>query len=494
MAFQYQILAQQLQAQIRTGELPAGQRLNSLRQFAAQHQVSLNTAKSCYELLEAQGWIYAKHKAGYFVKQHISTTQDPLSQNSHTQVPVPQHVDFASQARKVSNLDLQVEILQAAMAPHLIHLGSIQLSPDIIPVDMIRRSVQRALKHAKPEDFLYSDRQGHPQLREALSAHWAEDGFYISKDDIFICNGCMPALASVIQSLTQVGDSVILPMPSFNGQLLLLASLKRKLVEVPAHTQGIDLVRLEQAMRDSGAKVCLITANFQNPLGYCLSNEDKEKIVKLAQQYQCVIIEDDIYAECSHATARPLPLKAWDVEGDVIYVSSVSKSLSPSYRVGWYTLPVKLQHLKARLLTQNVAVNTPLQLGLADMINSRAYRRYLNQLHLRLQHQVQQYRQAIIRCFQQVDIRLSDPQGGYTLWLQLPAQIDSLEMYRFAQQQRINILPGILFGEDQRYKNYIRLNAGHALTEEIEQAIQCLADWVVSQINVEAIEYQANVV
>lgn len=118
----------------------------------------------------------------------------------------------------------------------------------------------------------------------------------------------------------------------------LLASLKRKIVEIPAQHEGFDLIRLEHEMKNSGAKVCLVTANYQNPLGFCLSNEDKQKIAELAEKYQCYIIEDDIYAECGFSLSRPLPIRHWDKKGFVIYCGSVSKSLSSAYRVGWFVL------------------------------------------------------------------------------------------------------------------------------------------------------------
>ncbi|QIO07319.1 aminotransferase-like domain-containing protein [Acinetobacter shaoyimingii] len=473
MSFQYQSLAQHISQKIYHGELTVGQRLSSLRQFAEQHEVSLNTAKSCYELLEAQGLIYVKAKAGYFVKA-------PSDQGRI--IAQPEHLDFAAEAKEVSNLELQIEIHEASISHELIHLGSIQLSPNLIPIDALRRSIQRALKHSKPEDFLYSDRQGHVKLREALSAHWAEDGIFIAKDEIYISNGCMPALSTVIQNLTDVGDSIIIPTPNYNGQLQLLATLKRKILEIPAHADGFDIDRLEQAMRDSSSKVCLLTANFQNPLGFCLSHAEKEKIAKLAAKYQCFVIEDDIYAECAYSLKRPLPIQYWDHEGYVIYCGSVSKSLSPSYRLGWFCLPSRLKHLRAKILTQNVAVNTPLQLGLADLIYSRAYREHLNQLKPKLMKQVEQYRQFIMQTFEGIEIRINQPQGGYALWIQMPEQIDSLKMYRYAQQQSINIVPGLVFGEDQRYNNCIRLNAGHELSDDIKHAIQLLANWAKTQL------------
>lgn len=473
MTFQYQILAEQIADKIQQGELEAGQRLISLRQCAEQQNVSINTVKNCYELLEAQGLVFVKNKSGYFVSAEKSVVQ-------HTQRPT--HPDFQSQPRDVSNLELQIKIQEASINNKLIHLGAIQISPNLVPVEALRRSIQRALKHSKPEDFLYSDKQGHIRLREALSEHWAEDGFYIAKNDIYISNGCMPALSVMIQSLTEIGDSIIVPTPNFNGQLQLLATLKRKIVEIPADSNGFDLARLEQAMQSSGARVCLLTVNYQNPLGFCLSNAEKEKIAQLAAQYQCYVIEDDIYAECSFSLKRPLPIQYWDRQGYVIFCGSVSKSLSPAYRVGWFCIHSRLQHLRAKIMMLNVSVNTPLQVGLADLIYSRAYREHLTTLKPILMLQVEQYRQFIITAFHQVDIGLNQPRGGYALWVQLPEQIDGLEMYHFAQQQGVNIVPGEVFGEDGRYKNCIRLNAGHELSDEIRDAIVLLADWTREQL------------
>ena len=475
MTFQYQALAQQIAQKIYSGELIVGQKLSSLRQFAELQSISLNTAKSCYELLEAQGLIYVKEKSGYFVQ----------SQQKAQQIAVPNHPDFTSHPREVSNLDLQIQIHEASANNRMIHLGSIQLSPNFVPVEALRRSIQRALKHCKPEDFLYNNRQGHPQLREALSAHWAEDGFYIAKDDIYISNGCMPALSIMVQNVSHEGDSIIVPTPNYNGQLQLLALLNRKIFEIPANTDGFDLERLEQAMQNSGAKVCLLTANFQNPLGFCLTNAEKEKIAQLAAKYQCYVIEDDIYAECSFNAKRPLPIKYWDQDGYVIYCSSISKSLSPAYRVGWFCLPPRLQHLHAKLMLQNVSVNTPLQLGLADLIFSRAYRQHPTELRPKLMAQVEQYRQFIHAAFYDVDIGLNQPQGSYALWLQFPEQVDSLALYYHAQKHSINIVPGLIFGEDNRYNNCIRLNAGHELSDEIKDALVLLADWVRGELGME---------
>ncbi|ERS03483.1 GntR family transcriptional regulator [Acinetobacter sp. COS3] len=466
MSFQYQRLADQLAHKIYQHELQPQQKLSSLREFARQQEVSLSTAQQCYELLEAKGLIYVKAKSGYFVSPR------------QYQSAIPDSPQFESMPRQVSNLDLQNQIQTASIQSHLTPLGAIQLSPHLIPVDGLRRSLQRALKHCQPEDFLYCNKQGHMQLRQALSDHWREDGIYVAIEDIFITNGCMPALSLLIQQMTKEGDSILIPTPTFNGQLQMLAGLKRKIIEIPADHQGIDLERLESFMRQGAAKLCLLTANFQNPSGYCLSNEQKQHIAQLAEKYQCFILEDDIYGECSFQKERPLPIRYWDQQGYVIWCGSVSKSLSSAYRVGWFCLGQQLQHLRPQLMANNVGVNTPLQLGLADFIYSRGYREHLERLRPKLMQQVEQYRAYILEAFQGLPIALSQSEGGYALWLQLPKSISGLELYYLAQAKGINIVPGEVFGEDKRYQHFVRLNAGHALTEEIRQALQQLADWV----------------
>ncbi|MEK7738809.1 MAG: PLP-dependent aminotransferase family protein, partial [Pseudomonadota bacterium] len=129
----------------------------------------------------------------------------------------------------------------------------------------------------------------------------------------------------------------------------------------------------------------------------------------------------------------------------------------------------------------------PLQLGLADLIYSRAYRQHLSELRPKLMAQVAQYLQFIQHAFYGVEIRLNQPQGSYALWLQFPEQIDSLALYYYAQQYSINIVPGIIFGEDHRYNNCIRLNAGHELSQEIQDAIMLLADWVRGELSAKSV-------
>ena len=170
--------------------------------------------------------------------------------------------------------------------------------------------------------------------------------------------------------------------------IAIVSTMKRRIVEIPSTVDGIDLAALEQVMLLQDVKACLLTACYQNPLGYSLSSVEKKQIAEMAQQYACPVIEDDVFGEFGYQKKRLLPIKAWDKAGMVIWCSSFSKTLASGYRIGWAVPGQYHWHMSQKLLARNLAVNTPLQLALADFIYCGEYRKHLNKLHVNLSVQM----------------------------------------------------------------------------------------------------------
>lgn len=463
MSFQYQQLMARLITLIDSQKVVAHQQLPSIRELGAQHDVSLNTVKRCYSALEAKGYVYARNKSGYYVAQRKSSDYPRLNTTALT----------------ISKLDLLNDIHAAAAHKERVPLGSVQLSPALFPIEAIRRSLKRSATYLKPENFLLAPKEGEPQLQQALAEHLAEDGIYSAPQDIIITNGCTAALSAAISALSAMADSIAVPVPAFNGHLQLLANMGRKVIEIPSNDYGIDLASLEAVMQQGLAKACVLTANYQNPLAYCLPDGEKQQIADLAARYRFPVIEDDVYGECGFSPRRPLPIRHWDTQGYVIWCGSTSKTLSRNFRVGWCVGGEGIAGFRAKFIALNSTVNTPLQLYLADFIYSRAYRAYLSRLGSKLRVQVQQYREKVLAIFGDKCQSVSQPQGGYWLWIELAPGNDSLQLYQQAMQQQINIVPGVVFGEQQDFSRYIRINAGVPLNPRIEQALQQLADLIV---------------
>jgi DNA-binding transcriptional MocR family regulator len=253
-----------------------------------------------------------------------------------------------------------------------------------------------------------------------------------------------------------------------------LESLHLKALEIPTHPkEGICLEDLEAALKEGKISACALVTNFSNPLGSCMGDRKKKQLVELLNRYDVPLIEDDIYGELQFEGARPKAVKAFDTEGRVLYCTSVSKTLSPGLRIGWAAAgryQVKVEQLKMSL---NWMTSVPAQLTVAAFLSNGGYDRHLRHLRRAYQAQMNRISQAICEYFP-AETKVSRPEGGYVLWLEMPESFDAMAFYEEALQHNISIAPGMMFSPSGSYRNCFRLNCGIPWTEEIHQAIQKL--------------------
>ncbi|HEY9658956.1 MAG TPA: PLP-dependent aminotransferase family protein, partial [Allocoleopsis sp.] len=247
-----------------------------------------------------------------------------------------------------------------------------------------------------------------------------------------------------------------------------------KALELPTHPKdGISLEHLEAALQERKISTCVLVSNFSNPLGSCMSDFKKKQLVDLLNRYDLPLIEDDIYGELYFEGTRPKAVKAFDTEGRVLYCASVSKTLSPGLRVGWSVAGryrVKIEQLK---MGMNWMTALAPQMTVAAFLSNGGYDRHLRQLRRAYQTQITRMTQAICEYFP-AETRVSRPNGGYVLWLQLPDEFDAMLLYEEALNANISIAPGVMFSLSGNYHNCLRLNAGIPWTETIDQAMQQL--------------------
>lgn len=465
MAFLYRELADQFSADINAGTLAAGAKMPSIRHVSQQRQLSINTVQKSYELLEAQGYIVVKAQSGFYVRVVSHGLNDSIFSA------------FSPQVESIDKITLLNDIISASSSSNRLALGTITLATCLMPAKMLQRSLIRAMRSQPCSGLVYSAVRGEPVLQQAIIEHFAHDAIHINKEQLIITNGAMQALSLAILSISKPGDNIAVPTPCYSGQLLLLANLERNIIEIPTNSQGIDMAVLEQVMATGKVAGTLLSACYQNPLGYSLSINDKRKIAHWAEIYQCPVIEDDVFGECGYNTQRPAPIKSWDKQGYVIWCASFSKTLAPGYRIGWCASGRFTPQLQRQLLSRSLAVNAPLQLALADFVNCGQYRRHLNNLRVQLAAQVDALYQSVSRHFPK-GCRCSKPAGGYALWVQLPEVVDAFDIYQQALEKGINIVPGVVFSADQKYQNCLRLNAGNPWHEDLDQGVKTLADLV----------------
>jgi DNA-binding transcriptional MocR family regulator len=313
-----------------------------------------------------------------------------------------------------------------------------------------------------------------PLLREIARRSSIIEGKKVDLADIIITSGAIEGINLALRAALKPGELLAVESPTYYGLLKAAELLGVRIVEIPSDARtGIDLNSLEKAVRQYKIRCIFLMTNFQNPLGSVMPDEKKEDILSLASRYDLTIIEDDVQGDLYFGLKRPLPLKYWDKEGRVIYLSSFSKTIAPGYRLGWIRpgrLYEKVLELK---FTFTASTPTLIQMAIAEYLSSGSMERHLKKLRKAFELQVSQMSHAIQEFFPS-GTRLSRPMGGFLLWVELPSRVNSIELFKKSSRNGVAICPGPIFSPRGRYSNYARLSCGHPWSNDIQKAVRML--------------------
>ncbi|MGD8834720.1 MAG: PLP-dependent aminotransferase family protein [Desulfobacteraceae bacterium] len=466
--FRYTRLADKLESQILDGTYRAGDKLPSIRNLRTQTGLSISTIYQTYIELERRGRVEPREKSGYFVK--------PLLRDL---LPVPRISAPHPAPQKININNLAFALIEAMGNPKVLQLGGALVSDEILPLKEIASIVKSAPINLLKENLaLYEHYLGYGELRRQIARRMAPFGMEISSDAVVITNGCIEAVALSLQSVTGPGDTVLVESPTFPWFLQLMEDLELNALEIPAHPQfGVDIGTLERAVEKNRVKACIFIPNFNNPLGSLMPDDTKKALVELCTAREIPIIEDDIYGELYFTASRPAPLKAYDKKAMVLYCASFSKNLAPGLRIGWALPGRYLDRFKRRKLNSTISGPGVTQWSAAKFLKNGNYERHLRKLRTRLKNQVGNTALAVARYFPP-GTKISAPQGGFTLWVQLDESMDSLQIFREAIAQNIAVLPGIMCASGDTFNNCIRISCGMPYSDSIDRGLQRLANIV----------------
>lgn len=465
----YRRLADELAGLIRGGALRPGDRLPSVRQTQASRGCSAATVFQAYHLLEARGLVRAAERSGHFVAPAAA--------------PPPPQPNGEAQPVAVSELVFQL----LGTGGHAVHapLGSAFPSPALFPFDKLRRALTAGSRRLDPTELTQQLPGGHEGLRRQIALRYLKLGMGIAPDEIVLTDGALEGLNLSLQLLTRPGDAVLVESPCFYAALQALERLGLRAVEVPADpAEGADLGAMAALIERHAPKACWLMTSFQNPLGSLMSPEKKRELVALLEGGGIPLIEDDVYAELHHAGSPPLPAKAFSTQGRVLHAGSFAKALAPGYRVGWVAAGRYAPALLRAKLSQSLSGSWPAQAAVAQYLEGGDYERHLRALRKALAAQQRALRAAVLKHFPP-GTRVTEPQGGYFVWVELPEPHekghDSLALQRAALAEGISLAPGPLFSARGDFRQCLRLNAGQPWTPALAAAVARLGELIRSQ-------------
>lgn len=449
----YSQLAKNVAEKIMSGHLAYGDKLPSLRIFSEQNDISLNTAIRCYEQLVDLGYIEAEAKSGFRVRK-------PQYAKNIDQFPY-----FKSEVKEVNKEKYSASEYLSEYS----FLLTAQLSPDFIPISLLKSSFNKGFQSNDINSFIYSHPQGNKELIGALARHFSLKGLMLNPKELLITHGCIDAVSTALNIVSIPGDTIAISSPCFNGILELLALYGRKVIEIPSTDKGLDLEQLSTMVEQHKIAACLFTSNFQNPTGHSLSVEQKEWLANFSAQHKLPIIEDDVFVELHHQGVMPLPIKHWDKGGWVLWCSSVSKSLAAGLRIGWCSAGRFTEKFTHYNKVKSLGVNQLVQKGIAEFIDRGHYARHIKKTNQTLLLQVESYR-AFLSSILPKNAIVSDPEGGIVLWIKIP-NLHSDSLSKYCLQENIQLRAGHLFSTQNVYGNCFRLNVGWPLNDKIKHQL-----------------------
>jgi len=460
--FLYEQIASSISSMIETGTLQPGDQIPSVRQLSTTQGVSISTVMHAYRILEDRGLIEAQPQSGFYVR---AIDRIPVSEPTITVPP--------KYCCRVDTADRVMRLVAALSDTDVVPLGAALPAAELLPTARLGRHLARVAHDAAHQTPTY-DPLGYPPLRRLFAQRGLLSGCAFDDADVVVTNGCMEALSLSLQAVTEPGDTVAIESPSYFGVLLLLEKIGLKALELPTSPQtGVCLDGAREALQREDVAALLLIPNYSNPTGSLMPEANKRALYDLLVEHDLPLIEDDIYGDLYFGDARPKPIKAFDHDDRVLYCSSFSKTIAPGYRIGFVTAGRYGREVAAIKTAHTASTASPMQRAVAAFIDHGGYEKHLRSLRRHYRDNLTRMRQAVANVFPD-GTRVTNPRGGFLLWVEMPSEIDATCLSDNAYDRGISVAPGTLFAPSATYDHCLRLNGGQLWSERIEDAITTL--------------------
>ncbi|MTI80803.1 MAG: PLP-dependent aminotransferase family protein [Firmicutes bacterium] len=465
----YLQIMEYLKEKIINGEWPVGSRIPAQRQLAQVLGVNRSTVVTALEELQAEGLIEGKQGRGTRVANNTWTLM--------AATPLPDWNAYIKAGMYKPNLTTIQEINQAEINTDIIRLGTGELSPQLYPKNKMQRVLMSLSDRL--ESLGYEQPKGLLALREELRRYFKSIGINTSPSSILIVSGALQALQLISVGLLHQGSTIFLEKPSYPYSLQIFQSAGMKLFGLPMDENGLKPEAVHWHQKQGKRGILYTIPSFHNPTGMLMSEQRREELLLTCEKEQLPIIEDDIYRELWIDAPTPKPLKAADKNGLVLYLGSLSKSLSPGLRIGWIVGPEPVIERLADIKMQtDYGASSLSQWAAAEWLSSGLYYSYLEEVRQQLRIRREVTITALEKYFKDI-ASWQVPKGGFYIWLKIIPDISMKKLFEQALSEGILLNPGNIY--NQNIDQYIRLSYSYASLSDIEKGI-CLLSEIVKEL------------
>jgi 2-aminoadipate transaminase len=396
--------------------------------------------------------------------------------------------DRASKMRK----SVIRELLKVTQDPEIISFAGGLPNPQSFPIKDLEGAMDFVMEHHGETALQYGTTQGLNELREAIAERSYKDSMDVSPDDVIIMSGSQQALDTVGKVFLNPGDTAICGLPTYLGGINAFRSYEANLSGIPLDQDGMRMDILEETIKkllkqDILPKFIYVVPTFQNPAGVIMPENRRKQLIDIAHQYDLLIIEDDPYSKLRYDVSHVKPIKAFDDEGRVIYISTFSKILSPGFRLAWTIASPELTRkmiickqaldLCTNTFTQFIA-NEFMRRGSLDLHILKICETYKPKRDI-MMNAMEKYFPEGYTCYK--------PKGGMFAWVTLPEGVDTEVMFLDAIKEKVAYVHGKAFHVDGGGERSMRLNFSYSTDEKLEEGMKRLGKVIKNKLEKEKV-------
>ena len=444
----YLDIAESIASPIRTGTLRRGERIPSVREMADSRGVAMGTVLQAYRVLEDARLIEARPRSGYFVAARPQSLPEPETSSPPADSMA---VDVSSLAARVMHL---------AHDSAYISFGAACPSADLFAEERVRRAVSRTLQRHRATLCQYATGYGDESLRRAIARHALRMGCQLDPHDIVITNGCLESITLCLRAVTRPGDVVALESPTLFAFLEILESLHLRALEIPTHPRsGFSLDALQLAFDTQPVTAVVAVPTLSNPIGSSIPLPDRRRLAEMVARRGIPLVEDVLCNDLAEHDEQRRAVRSFDTTGHVMICGSFSKTIAPGLRLGWVDAGRWGSSLVRLKESSSGSQTTLLERALADLLTQPGIEAGFRHLRATIAGRIDEARGLIAQHFPK-GTRVTDPPGGFILWVELPRTLDSLELFQLCLAENIVIAPGKMFSATNYFHHCIRLGLG----------------------------------
>jgi len=468
---------------IERGLLPPGSRLPATRELAANLDISRNTAVLAFQDLEVKGLVSSYVGRGAFVNTYLPKKAQERKKISKKALR-PEGL-FADSWRKsfAPQLDVIDRISQVETEPDSINLASSLPDTDLFPVHEFRDCLYHALGRFGSDLLGSGSPRGFQPLLEYLPVFLAQRSLFCDPRNLMIVNGNQQALSLIGRLFVDPGDTAILENLTYPEALGMFRSLQANCVGIPLDQEGLRIDVLESVLGRTRPKLLYTIPTFQNPTGICLSNQRRKQLVELCQKKETFIVEDDYAYELSFEGQAALPLKAWDEGEGIIYLGSFSEILFPGIRLSFILAPSSIiDRLVLMKQSADLYSNRIMQGSLLEFCE----RGFLSKLIKRKRLAYRKRRDILLNAVKEhfpSGIQAQPPSGGLFQWIDLPRELDALDLLMATRKRGVLFAPDRMFSVEAWERSGFRLGFTYLDEGRIRRGIKILGQTIKEMID-----------